>query len=369
MTQAPYELDVENLVSYLVAAGWHQYPETWRGAGVWAPAEYGKRELLVPMDLRYRDSRQLLEAAVDELAKYEDRRPDEVLRDIAEPLVDKQEYRLHPPTPSGTVPLPTAVKAFGGVHNLLAAARRGLDEAAMPSFTGRRPATVTTFLRTVLLDTTSAGSYVMMVRVPLGQRGASGRPLGRRVVTRLHDAVSTVHRVVQAVAQTDSIRAFDSTVEHGVTQQLCEALVELGGPDKNQRFEIGIHWARGLESELPPLRVGFTEQTIEILDRGAKRLQELASAGRATMTGKIKEMHYAPAPHRVKVHGILQRNGDRREETVIWVQLNAAQYERASREHQSPNLTFQFTGQLSLSGRRLDMIIGSDGYATLMEPR
>jgi hypothetical protein len=371
VTEAPYDLDVSNVISYLDAAGWRRRPGVWRGAGVWSFGEGDAPELLVPLEYGYRDSRQLLEIALKELAEFEGRPALDVVKDIADPLVDKQEYRTHPSTPSGTIPLPMAVKAFGGISNLLAAARRSLDEGVTPSFTGRRPSEVTAFLSDVLLDTTAPGSYIMTVRVPLRRsKRDTDEPLGRKVATQLNRAIVAVHRAaIQVVQDGGALDVFDNAIEHGVTQQLCEALVDLAGPEKDRPFDVSFSWARGLPSPLPSESIDFTAETIRVLDGGARRLKEIASSGTATIIGKIKEMHYDPAPHRVKVQGILMRGTGRGEEATIWVRLDAEQYERASWEHQHPQLTFQFTGHLARVEGRLEMLITRDGYGTLEEPR
>ena len=370
MNESPADLDVRDVISYLDASGWLRQPGMWRGAGVWSFGDDDAQELLIPLEFGYQDSEHLLTTALDQLAKFEGRSPLDVAKDIAEPLMDKQEYRTHPPTPSGTIPLPTAVKALGGISDLLAAAHRSLDDGATPSLTGRRPPEVTAFLNGVLLDTTAAGSYIMTARVPIRRsvRDADDA-LGRKVVSQMYQAVDAVYRAASLVVdEGETLSVFDSAIEHGVTQQLCEALIDLAGPDKSRPFDITFSWARGMPSQLPTAPISFTSETIGVLDSGAKRLKEIASSGKATITGKIKEMYYAPSPHRVKVQGILKRGTGREEEAAtIWVRLDPQQYERASREHQNPHLTFQFTGHLTRVEGRQELLITREGYATLDE--
>jgi hypothetical protein len=205
--------------------------------------------------------------------------------------------------------------------------------------------------------------------VPLRlSEGDTDDPLGRKVVTRLHHAIEAAHRAAtRVVDEGATLDIFDSTIEHGVTQQLCEGLLDLAGPEKNRPFDVSFSWARRLPSQLPSQSIGFTAEAIRVLDSGAKRLKEIASSGKATITGKIKEMHYAPAPHRVRVQGILVRGSGGGEEMTVWVRLDAEQYERASREHQEPHLTFEFTGHLTRVEGRLEMLITREGYKTLEE--
>lgn len=373
-------LSIHDVISYLDTTGWQRQPTEWRGLGVWGSAHGAEYEVLVPLDSGFRDDAQRLRDIIHTLVKVEDRPALDIVRDIANPLVDKQEYRTRPPTPSGTIPLPMAVRALTGITDLLASAARTLKEGATPSLAGRRPAEVTSFLNGVLLDTTSPGSYVMTARVPvrrsvppkagLGVHAGTGEPVGREVVARMHQAITAAYQASTRVLDEGApIEAFDEAVEHGVTTQLCEALLDLAGLDKSQPFDIGFSWARGLPSDLPVRPINFTTDTIHVLDSGARHLKEIASAGIATITGKIKEMHYDPAPHRVKVQGTLARGSVRTEETAIWVRLDADQYARASQDHQNPYLTFRFTGHLTRADGRREMLIGREGYVVVEGPR
>lgn len=371
MTDTRRDLDVANIISYLDATGWQRQPGTWRGAGVWISAEDNNHELLIPLEHGYQDSGQLVDVALGDLAEVEGRPVADVAKDIADPMVDKQEYRTQPDTPSGTIPLPMAVRAFGGISDLLAAAQRSLAEGTTPSFTGRRPAEVTAFLSGVLLDTTTPGSYIMTVRVPVGRPGRNKNDqLGRKIVTQLHQAIIAAHEAAtRVVGSGETLDVFGNSIERGVTQQLCEGLLGFAGPEKNRPFDVGFSWARGLPSPLPRQSIKFSAEMIRVLDGGARLLKEIASSGKATISGKIREMHYAPGPHRVKVQGILTRGSSRGEDATIWVRLDAQQYERASREHQEPELTFQFTGHLTRVEGRLEMLITREGYGTSANPR
>ena len=160
-------LSIHDVISYLDTTGWQRQPTEWRGLGVWGLAHGAEYEVLVPLDSGFRDDAQRLRDIIHTLVKVEDRPALDIVRDIANPLVDKQEYRTRPPTPSGTIPLPMAVRALTGITDLLASAARTLKEGVTPSLAGRRPAEVTSFLNGVLLDTTSPGSYVMTARVPV----------------------------------------------------------------------------------------------------------------------------------------------------------------------------------------------------------
>ena len=107
--------------------------------------------LLIPDLHEYEDADELIQTAVAKIAKYEARPEHDVLLDIAEPMVDAQFYRIHPDAPSGSVPLPTGVKAAESVLNLMKTAATAVEQGLHLLYEGRRSQQVDGFLHRVLL--------------------------------------------------------------------------------------------------------------------------------------------------------------------------------------------------------------------------
>ncbi len=108
MTSFQTDIRPLDVSSYLASKGW-QRDGDWHGASVW---RLGTRaRLLVPDLQEYDDADQLIREAVAKIARYEARPEFDVWQDIAEPMVDTQFFRLHPQTPTGSIPLPAGVKA------------------------------------------------------------------------------------------------------------------------------------------------------------------------------------------------------------------------------------------------------------------
>ena len=156
--------DPSDLSGYLLSRGWRR-EGSWRGAGVWELESSGR--LLIPDQREYQDDGELLAEAVHKLAGYDDRPERELLLDIAEPMVDSQYFRTHPDAPSGTIPLPSGVKALNGVHLMMSTAARTVEQGTRLLFEGRRSGPVEDFLHRVMLGAARPGSYVLTARVPV----------------------------------------------------------------------------------------------------------------------------------------------------------------------------------------------------------
>jgi hypothetical protein len=157
-------IDSSELRGYLASKGWRREGD-WRGAGVWALESSGR--LLIPDHREYQDDSELLIEAVRKLAGYEERPEQELLLDIAEPMVDSQYFRTFPQTPSGTTPLPSGLKAVRGIHELMTTAARTFEEGPRMLFEGRRSGRVDRFLHTITLGSARPGSYILTARVPV----------------------------------------------------------------------------------------------------------------------------------------------------------------------------------------------------------
>lgn len=349
--------------SYLASKGWHRDGD-WRGASVWRLGSEAR--LLIPDVREYEDADELIQAAIAKIAKYEARPEHDVLLDIAEPMVDAQFYRIHPDAPSGSVPLPTGVKAAESVLNLMKTAATAVEQGLHLLYEGRRSQQVDRFLHRVLLGSATPGSYVLTARVPVEQFGPQQLDFlegthefsGRAVVSQLHSALDAARAAAERVLSGQyRMDTFYDSMQQGVSANLCRALGELGGEKKDRRFEIGFTWARGLQWEGSPGEVKFTDAMPRVLAQAGEELTALARAGTAQITGLVTDLHdQQREPSRVKVLGELRMQGaatlSRRS---VWVVLSPAEYDEAFRA-QRREQPVQASGQLSTSGRRLELI-------------
>lgn len=366
-------IDPSELSGYLASRGWRR-EGSWRGAGVWELESSGR--LLIPDRREYQDDGELLAEAVRKLAGYEERPEQELLLDIAEPMVDSQYFRTHPETPSGTIPLPSGVKALNGVHILMSTAARTVEEGPRLLFEGQRSGPVKSFLHRVMLGTARPGSYVLTARVPVSAPDqpqpslweedgkAAGRQAGipgRAVLSQLRQAVVAARAAAGQVIDRrvtngqERLDVFDDSVDQGVSANLCKALGDLGGYSKDRPFEIGFSWARGLPGQEPSEPIAFTRPMAGILSRAADELERLAKSGHAQIIGEVETLNMrAGEEPRIKVVGEFRSDGREPYQRALWVIVSRSQYDQAI-EAQRAGWWIDAEGRMVTAHRRREM--------------
>jgi hypothetical protein len=361
------EVDPGGLKEYLQSQGWHT-EGTYRGADIWRLENAGR--LLVPGRLEYDDDGELIEEAVRKLATYEERPPRDVLRDIADPMVDAQYYRTHPDAPAGMIQLPSGLRAVQGVHDLLAVAARTEHDGPRLLFEGRRATAVDAFLHRVLLGAAIPGSYVLTARVPVqaprqpqldfGEEVQGAARLedlpGRAVVSRLHQGVNAAQMAARQMVGGGRMDAFYEGVQQGVSANLCRALADLGGVRRNQRFEIGFTWARGLPGQEMAGPASFTPSMVVVLENAGQELEHLAKSGQGRITGQVENLYLSPGEQpRIKVVGdLVYESGSHLPRRSLWVTVSMEQYDQAY-DAQRQGWLIDVEGRLHTTQRRLEM--------------
>jgi hypothetical protein len=286
-------------------------------------------------------------------------------------MVDAQFFRLHPHTPSGSIPLPAGVKAAQSVLDILKGAATATENGASLPVDGRRSPLVNAFLHRVLLGSAIPGSYVLTARVPAtppeNQQLEILKPSrvisGRAVSDRLRVALEAAHAAASRTLGGSELDTFYNAANDGLSPGMCRALADLGGEDRDLPFEIGFSWARGLPREEPVAEIKFTETMPQILLRAAEELEALSRDGVAVIMGVITDLHDEDnEPSRVKIKGDLQTPGQRRfPRRSIWVELSAADYSTAIEAHRRKN-SVQAVGRFAVTGR---LTLRADNFQVL----
>lgn len=352
-----------NVSSYLESKGWERDSER-RGATIWHLGD--DAWVLVPDIRQYDDAGFLLHEAVARIAQCEARPERDVWQDIDEPLVDAQFFRLHPDAPSGSIPLWEGLRAAQGVFDIVKAAAAVTEQGPPLLIEGTQTPRVKSFVRRVLLGSAAPGSYILTARMPTSEVGAhslataDGSRLltGRAIAARLHTATAAAQQAARlAMRNPETMGAFYDAAASGVSANLCQALSDLGGENRDQPFEIGFSWARGEPGQQPVPEIKFTDGMASILYRAGKELASLARSGTATITGKITDLHAEEyLPSRIKIWGDLLApdSASLLPQRSLWVALTDSDYRSGIEAHRD-KLTVRATGRLTTSNRRLEL--------------
>jgi hypothetical protein len=355
MTDANAAINAAEINSYLQSKGWQADGE-WRGARVWRLGTQVR--LLIPLEPSYEDAADLIEQAIAKIARYEERPERDVRLDIIEPMTDTQYFRTHPNAPAGSISLANGLKVVQSIHNLVKTAAVTVQQGPELLYEGRSSAQVQAFLHKVLLSSAAPGSYVLTARIP-AQSDIAVLP-GRSVSAQLHGAVNAARTAAQRVIDGQhSIETFYESVSSGVSANLCRALGNLGGEGRNQQFEIGFSWARGMRAEevARPAEVAFTARMPQVLAAAGDELMAMARAGTAHIIGRVSELQEQPGRrYRVQIRGDLGMGKDTRlRRRSIWVVVDGEQHDiaiGAYRRHES----VEVTGRLSTDRGSLELL-------------
>jgi hypothetical protein len=311
-------------------------------------------------DLRVRD---LLEV----LAIVEGRSELDILHDISNVSMDAHFVRAFPSdaTP-GMIGLEDGVLAYESLRSLIVAAAYSVSaekpRAVQPA---RKPAEVLKYLREAKIGPANEGSYIISVHTPVQPRLTSGQaslfengmadgtpelePFERRVSLRLGQAVSAAFSAAnEALSVTDSLEAFTGSIRRGISANLCEALVGLGG-EFGHAFEISHRLApsRPANVVLPPVR--FRRDHLTVLSAAAQELRERLPEEDVLVTGNVVRLHReASQSGEVSIAGVVEGEDKLRR---IWINLQHQEYLVAAEAHKE-SYTVTVRGDLARRGSR-----------------
>ncbi|GAA2550934.1 hypothetical protein GCM10010435_21360 [Winogradskya consettensis] len=350
------------LAMYLRAHGW-----TTRDRGVvsvqWVKMVEGDEfEAVQPVDSRLRDYGLRVLDILRTLAVVEGRSELEILRDISTVSMDVHSVRTFPTDRSpGMIGLDDGVQAFESLRNLILAAAYSVSaeqpKAVQPA---RKPAEVLRFLRDVQIGPSTEGSFVIAAHTPIPPRLTSGddvgalapsEPFERRVSLRVYEAVQAAHSAANAaLTSVDGLDAFTASIRQGVSANLCEALVGLGG-EAGHPFELDLSLAASrplLGRTLGPVR--FRHDHLPVLQAAAQELRERIAEESVAVIGNVVRLHReGSGPGEISVAGSVEGEDRLRR---IWMDLDADDYGRATRAHEQM-LNVSVRGDLVRRGTRL----------------
>ncbi|WP_244875671.1 hypothetical protein [Winogradskya consettensis] len=319
-------------------------------------------EAVQPVDSRLRDYGLRVLDILRTLAVVEGRSELEILRDISTVSMDVHSVRTFPTDRSpGMIGLDDGVQAFESLRNLILAAAYSVSaeqpKAVQPA---RKPAEVLRFLRDVQIGPSTEGSFVIAAHTPIPPRLTSGddvgalapsEPFERRVSLRVYEAVQAAHSAANAaLTSVDGLDAFTASIRQGVSANLCEALVGLGG-EAGHPFELDLSLAASrplLGRTLGPVR--FRHDHLPVLQAAAQELRERIAEESVAVIGNVVRLHReGSGPGEISVAGSVEGEDRLRR---IWMDLDADDYGRATRAHEQM-LNVSVRGDLVRRGTRL----------------
>jgi hypothetical protein len=280
--------------SYLLARGWERVPSRRPAVGIFRRPESEADEVLVPLSSDFADLDEAMASAVEEIARFERRPADQVLRDLLRPRADRLRFAVEGrETSDGVIGLEDGLALLSGSRKALLAAACSVERPQRfhPRMTLRD---AEAFVRACRLGQTEQGSFVATVEcaldiddvMPALFEQRADEPFGRKVTALL---VRSAARVVDAI-RADNLD--DLTTPPGgapvVSANFCEALAEMLPGPEDANLRIGSSWS----PVLPPPRdvpsvVRVERQYRSAIEQVARALRPSASPEPDLYVGKV----------------------------------------------------------------------------------
>lgn len=286
---------VEQLEARLLASGWRQDGFVRDIATIWHPVSdvVTDAEVLLPKP-HAKDFNPRLSDALIAVAEFEKTSVADLIRSLSIASAEMISVRvIHEDTGHGSIPLLDGVLLNQRAKDLMVAAVQS-SHSRRRFFAGRRAPEVTEIVSQLRLGQTEHGSYIVNVLAPTSPRGLGGDAIetlsvGQVVTKTLTRSLASLEDAISSYSDSGLLAAFDSTVEVGVSANLCDALIGFSGADKKRRFTITIT-TLDLERRIDVRSFEFDQSKVEHIETAAKYFRDNYVLPDETIVGTVKAL-------------------------------------------------------------------------------
>lgn len=325
------------LSAYARTAGWRRDEPYRAHSDVYVGED--RPEIIVPRTERLGDYASVVAALIGTFAEVAERDELTVYRSLVS--ADRDVVRVTAgESADGSVALNDGADLIDGTRELLraVACSLGKPRAVHPRPGANREAT--DLVKGIRLGQTDQGSYVItllteVVAPPMptlfpdsDELGDSDAPPHRRLARRLIEAVTSARQAAERAVAGDA-EAFADTIEHGVSANLCEALVKMIEPFP--ALDVDVLWARTRPVKQPPSVVRFGPSDAPLLKGAALAFRERAPRLDVQLVGHVRLLKRAEAEEDGTIR-LATSSIDDRPKSVTAL-LEREDYERALEAH------------------------------------
>lgn len=331
---------------YLEQTGWNLFPFKRTDVKVYQ-ITFGEsfRQVMVPMDKKFSDYKQVMYDVVQNLADVEGKSVEQVMLYLLNPNTDILKIRLDKKeVESGNILFDDAIKLFDNAKKLLAATALDIINPKKIHY-GRIDESVQKFLNQCRFGQTEIGSYVVSVVCPFAElseeegykqlsiftdeeRCASS--LTRRVTNKLMDNVAFVKQQIDE-GKADTLIA----EEVGISSNFLEALNGLNLQSENTLVEFTTEWSPTVKvNRSKNNHIKVTNDYYQPIASVVEKIKEETNK-RTEIIGRIKQLSAVPAVDKREggtVTVVFVSEDDKAKS--VQVHLSKEDYENAVEAHQ-----------------------------------
>ena len=340
------------LAAYARAAGWRQKELYRTHSSVYVGDELP--EVVIPHTTSLGDYANAVGALVATFAQVIDQDELAVYRALV--TADRDVIRIRIRTAGsddGSLGIDDGVGFVSGARNLLLATACSLGEPREVYRAGANRE-ANDLMKQMRLGQTDQGSFVVTLLTPMippampmlfPDPDDDNAPIARRLTKHLVGALATTRQATERVAEGDG-DAFLEAVTHGVSANLCEALVQLVEPFSS--LDIGVSWACTRSSTIPGAPVRFGRADAPILREAARSFRDRAPRPDVRLYGFVGRLERAREDEDGTISLTTQIDDQRRSVAAV---LEKRDYERALHAHRDRAVVV-LTGDLERIGQR-----------------
>jgi hypothetical protein len=355
-----------DVATYLRSRGWHEEPRRGRD---WTLFTLGTDyEIALPLSMRLHDFPYRMIEVLETLEDVENRDRNHILADLSASTADLIRVRLvDNDARDGGLPLERAAEVIRRSYDMLLAAACSTVEPRY-YFPSRKPQPATDYMRRVRMGQTERGSFVVTILSPvppdLGQPPQAEsdeipEPFERRVTEHLANALAAIDTSAKTAEIGGGIDAFEKSVEHGVSANLCDAIAGMCDIEGSVRdVEVSLTWAPARPTSGPAvIRYHMGRNIIPVLHEVARVFKSRSPQEDLEVRGPIFRLVCDPEPSsggEITIAGFVDEAP-----RSIWVHLDANEYRIAADVHRDRRLV-SITGVLKKEGRRYRLYTPKD---------
>jgi len=350
-------ISLERIEAYLTHAGWSEDHRLDDGvASIWHRRDNDLAEVVLPLRRSLRDFKDRLDDALNTIAHFERRPIGTLLKDIQGLGADFVRVRvIHDDVVDGSIPLEEGVILNEKARDMMMAAAMS-SVARKKTFIGARGDIALTYMKSLRLGQTSIGSYVVNVIAPIQIATndiEATRPFSRVVTENLSAALLSLSEAAEAYQHTNDLTVFDATVSHGVSSNLCEAVLGMGGREHQRKIAVSVVATPTLPTEIPAAAIEFSTRHFKAIEAAILYFKgDYVLEGR-TIRGYVKRLdrEHGDEDGSISITAILFGKNEKH----VQVALHPPEYVEAIRAH-GLGLLVEVHGDIHVTPRTATML-------------
>ncbi len=340
------------LSAYARTAGWTKVDTYGKHSDVFMGE--GLPEIILPRTAHLGDYARVVSMVVEIFAKVADVDELALYRDLA--MADRDVVRVQAVDgdDSGSVAVNDGIDLLSGARDMILAAACSL-QGPQPLYRAGANREARAYLNRVRLGQTEQGSFAItllspVIAPPIQQPLFSALeygddPIERQVTRRLADALAATCEATEKTVGGDA-GAFSEAVAHGVSANLCEALVKLIEPFSI--LDISLVWARTHPMSTARNVVRFASHDAPILREAARSFRDREPRPDMCLFGVVQRLKRDETDTKGTI--ALRASIDGQNQVVVAV-LKQSDYERAIQAHETKS-PLVMEGDLERTGQR-----------------